>query len=196
MKVVIEHLEAGVSDWVKLEYREISNLVGSENFTLSSVPQETLDAFPEELEDIQRTTKDVRNIEGIDPAKVCLLDPKADVDLSPDDASQFEWLLFGGILGDDPPQDRTGELRKYGFAGRRLGDIQMTTDTAVRVTKLVLEGTPLDKIPYVTYPEIHINKRETVEMPFRYVADACGKPIMPKGMYDLIKEDSNKALTL
>ena len=35
--------------------------------------------------------------------------------------------------------DRTGELRKLGFAGRRLGPLQMTTDTAVNVTKRVVE---------------------------------------------------------
>jgi hypothetical protein len=35
--------------------------------------------------------------------------------------------------------DRTGELRKLGFEGRRLGPVQMTTDTAVNVTKRVVE---------------------------------------------------------
>ena len=35
--------------------------------------------------------------------------------------------------------DRTSELRKKGFAGRRLGPIQMTTDTAVRVTRMVIQ---------------------------------------------------------
>ena len=35
--------------------------------------------------------------------------------------------------------DRTSELRKKGFDGRRLGSIQMTTDTAVRVTRTVIQ---------------------------------------------------------
>lgn len=35
--------------------------------------------------------------------------------------------------------DRTSELRAKGFIGRRLGPVQMTTDTAVRVTRLVIE---------------------------------------------------------
>jgi len=61
--------------------------------------------------------------------------------------------------GDDPPRgkqkasfinyleksnlteaDRTKELRVKGFEGRRLGPVQMTTDTAVRVTRMVAEG--------------------------------------------------------
>lgn len=95
--------------------------------------------------------------------------------------------------------DRTSELRKKGFEGRRLGPIQMTTDTAVRVTRLVVQDkskkndppitdmcaqkfatVPLDKIPYVDYPELRINKNESTEMPFRYVKDKNGQPIMPE----------------
>jgi ribosome biogenesis SPOUT family RNA methylase Rps3 len=36
--------------------------------------------------------------------------------------------------------DRTSELRKKGYVGRRLGPKQMTTDTAVRVTRIVAQG--------------------------------------------------------
>ena len=43
------------------------------------------------------------------------------------------------MLGDDPPRDRTSELRVLGFPHRHLGSIQMTTDTALGVTKLVVE---------------------------------------------------------
>lgn len=42
-------------------------------------------------------------------------------------------------LGDDPPRDRTAELRVLGFPTRHLGPIQMTTDTALGVTKLVVD---------------------------------------------------------
>jgi ribosome biogenesis SPOUT family RNA methylase Rps3 len=85
----------------------------------------------------------------VDPSRVCLLDPRATDVLSPADAGHFDVFLYGGILGDDPPRDRTGELRKLGFPGRHLGPVQMTTDTAVGVTKIVVEDrVPLDKIPY------------------------------------------------
>ena len=64
------------------------------------------------------------------------------------------------VSGDDPPRgmnllffscslavsnieelwtDRTSELRKKGYVGRRLGSKQMTTDTAVRVTRIVVQ---------------------------------------------------------
>ena len=35
--------------------------------------------------------------------------------------------------------DRTSELRKKGYQGRRLGPVQMTTDTAVRVTRICVQ---------------------------------------------------------
>jgi ribosome biogenesis SPOUT family RNA methylase Rps3 len=73
------------------------------------------------------------------PERVCLLDPRATAVIAPDDGDKFDFFLYGGILGDDPPRDRTGELRKLGFEGRHLGPVQMTTDTAVGVTKRVVE---------------------------------------------------------
>ena len=37
----------------------------------------------------------------------------------------------------------------------------------------------LDSISYIDYPEIRIDEHETTEMPFRYVKDPAGNPIMP-----------------
>jgi len=71
--------------------------------------------------------------------RICLLDPRAPKVLSPSDAQEFDAFLFGGILGDDPPRDRTSELRKLGFEGRHLDKVQMTTDTAVYVSSLVVD---------------------------------------------------------
>lgn len=71
--------------------------------------------------------------------RVCLLDPKAEKVIAPEDADKFDVFLYGGILGDDPPRDRTKELRKLGFEGRHLDTVQMTTDTALGVTKKVVE---------------------------------------------------------
>jgi ribosome biogenesis SPOUT family RNA methylase Rps3 len=57
----------------------------------------------------------------------------------------------------------------------------MTTDTAVRVTRLVVEtGVGLDAIPFVDHPELRINRHESTQMPFRYVKGADGGPVMPE----------------
>lgn len=199
MKYVIEHMEEGFSPWVKLEYCTIAQEVGGHNLILSSVSK-SLD-IPDEFRKlgIVITDLDVTKLQQIDPkydiARVCLLDPSASQPLSTSDSPNFDYFLFGGILGDHPPRDRTGELRKLGFTGRHLDKVQMTTDTAVRVTDRVLkQHVELDEIPYVDFPELRFNKYESTEMPFRYVKDEAGQPIMPAGMLDLIREDTNKSL--
>jgi len=69
----------------------------------------------------------------------------------------------------------------------------MTTDTALGVTKLVVDDKiPLDEIPYVNFPTIVFNAKESVEMPFRYIADN-GEPKLPPGMRELLHEDLNKS---
>ena len=47
--------------------------------------------------------------------------------------------LFSPNSGDDPPRDRTSQLRQLGFPTRHLGPVQMTTDTALGVTKRVVD---------------------------------------------------------
>lgn len=37
----------------------------------------------------------------------------------------------------------------------------------------------LDDIAYIDFPELRFSRRESTEMPFRYVADDKGEPILP-----------------
>ncbi|ODQ77504.1 hypothetical protein BABINDRAFT_41640 [Babjeviella inositovora NRRL Y-12698] len=201
MKYVIEHMETGFSEWTILEYSQIIRDLGKENLFLTSLPQGTTEAdIPSRLValGLQWTTQEVIDIVGgQEKAKeVCLLDPRATQDLVPADATEFEYFVFGGILGDHPPRDRTGELRKkYGFAGRRLGKLQMTTDTAIRTTQLIVANkTAFEDIKFIDYPELRFSTYEATEMPFRYVLDTNGKPIFPEGMLELIKNDSEQSI--
>jgi len=193
---IVEHLDDELGPWSELEYVTIAkeSYEAGAKFCLSSVPSSLV--LPEALKAVPGFTVDGRSVEALyadDKSRVCLLDPSATKELSPQDGDIFDVFLFGGILGDDPPRDRTSELRKKGFEGRRLGPKQMTTDTAVRVTRLVVQDKiNLDDIQYVDYPELRINKNESTEMPFRYVKGKDGQSIMPEGMIDLIKKDSEK----
>jgi len=191
---VVEHLDEELGPWSELEYLTIakeSHEAGA-NFLLSSLPENL--ALPAALKSVPGFTAERRSVEVLfNKSRVCLLDPSATKELSPADGDAFDVFLFGGILGDDPPRDRTSELRNKGFQGRRLGPKQMTTDTAVRVTRLVVhDNIPIEEIEYVDYPELRINKHETTEMPFRYVKGKDGQSIMPEGMLELIKRDSEK----
>ncbi|KAL2157673.1 hypothetical protein VTH06DRAFT_5156 [Thermothelomyces fergusii] len=195
---IVEHLDPELGPWSELEYLAIAreSQDAGAKFCLSSLPPEF--KVPDTLREIPAFSAETRGVEELyaaDKSRVCLLDPAAARDLSPEDGDKFDVFLFGGILGDDPPRDRTSELRKKGFEGRRLGPVQMTTDTAVRVARLVVEGkTPLGNIPFLDYPELKFNEHESTEMPFRYVKGDDGKPIMPEGMIDLIRQDSDKAI--
>ncbi|KAH0578737.1 hypothetical protein H2248_003862 [Termitomyces sp. 'cryptogamus'] len=211
---VIEHMEEdedttrSIPPWVELEYSHMRALAGPGShvyFThLSKTSSSSLSAaFQSSTNDFAEAScheEDVLNLmksRGISIDRVCLLDPKAEKALSPEDGDgQFDMFLFGGILGDDPPRDRTGELRVMGFPTRHLGPVQMTTDTALGVTKLVLKDKiPLDKISYVDFPTIRFNAKESVEMPFRYIVMSDGKePLLPPGMKELLHEDLNKGI--
>ncbi|WFC97442.1 hypothetical protein MYAM1_000155 [Malassezia yamatoensis] len=158
--------------------------------------------------------------------RICLLDPKAPLPLSVSDAglhkssaqathteeAPFTHFLFGGILGDDPPRDRTASLRQLQFPGRHLGSIQMSTDTALGVTKRVAEDglrlglaelenkqgadTKQDgtgKLHFLDSPTIHFGKGESVELPYRYLDVGNGQPLMPPTMRDLIYKDFNRS---
>lgn len=99
---IVEHLDPELGPWSELEYiaiAEESHESGS-SFTLSSLP----DGFkvPESLKNIpnfKATQNSVENIYAATKNTVCLLDPAAEKDLSPEDSQEFGTFLFGGILG-------------------------------------------------------------------------------------------------
>ncbi|AMD22521.1 HHL249Wp [Eremothecium sinecaudum] len=208
MKYIIEHMESGFSEWVTLEYAQIIRDIGHENLILSSLPKNTTqDDIPELLRNMKLrwTTEPLVNIHTVFPdleplvkGRVCLLDPRAPEDLAPADATKFDYFVFGGILGDHPPRDRTSELmRNYPnlMINKRLGDKQMTTDTAIRTTQQIVEKQlKFSDIKFIDYPEFRFSKNEATEMPFRYILDSAGKPILPEGMLELIKKDSEQTL--
>ncbi|KAH9931460.1 DUF431-domain-containing protein [Fomitopsis serialis] len=255
LRYAIEHMEEdeetskAIPKWVELEYMHMRSLAGPDahvHFThLSRSSCQTLTALfsvhaGDEREAAGATAHsepilDLMRRLSIPTERVCLLDPKAEKEISPEDGDgRFECFLFGvrtidrqpvcasgyceprscavyrGYsvstqkaaveqqfnalpIGDDPPRDRTSELRVLGFPTRRLGPIQMTTDTALGVTKLVVQDKiPLSAIPYIDHPTITFNPKESVEMPFRYIAQNS-EPRLPPGMREHLHEDLNKS---
>ncbi|KAG0346387.1 hypothetical protein BG004_001851 [Podila humilis] len=213
-RLAMDHI--GMHEWCQLEYEHMVSVIGPEHVYFTALTPKTLANMPATLAKANCHTEDILTMaDRIPHNKVCLLDPASPHPLSPEDADTYDFFLFGGILGDDPPRDRTGELRKLGFATRHLGEVQMTTDTAVNVTRRVVEGKmPLDKIPFIDHPEIKLRKKETVTMPFRYIAilpneeetteDGTKKskkakkpePLLPPGMIELLIKDNDTALDL
>ncbi|CAO3688085.1 unnamed protein product [Rhizopus stolonifer] len=137
---IIEHMEDAMHEWCSLEYKHMLSKIGPDHLYFTSLTDCCLnEGMPEELKSAKCLQIDVLNLPGVNKDEICLLDPAAPSELKPEDGEKFKYFLFGGILGDHPPRDRTGELRKLGFEGRRLGPLQMTTDTAVNVTRIIVE---------------------------------------------------------
>jgi len=99
---VVEHLDPELEDWSSLEYSAIASecYATGAQFLLSSVP--TSLKLPSNLQHAKGLNIETRGIEEIyadRKDRVCLLDPAATKDLSPDDGDDFDIFLFGGILG-------------------------------------------------------------------------------------------------
>jgi ribosome biogenesis SPOUT family RNA methylase Rps3 len=100
---IVEHLDDELGPWSELEYVTVakeSHAAGAK-FCLSSIPQTLV--LPEPLKAVPGFTADGRSVETLyaeDKTRVCLLDPSATKELSPEDGQAFDVFLFGGILGE------------------------------------------------------------------------------------------------
>lgn len=89
--------------WVSLEYRQMLKLASPSKVIFSSLSSASVASLGPLLEkkgaepgSYRAETKSVRELmadEGIELSKVCLLDPKAEKEISPEDAEEFEWFL-------------------------------------------------------------------------------------------------------
>lgn len=124
--------------------------------------------------DLSKKTKGERVIE-LHQDRVCLLDLRGKKVLESAERKDFDAYVFGGILGDHPPKDRTFALRPLFTHSRNLEEIQMSTDTAILVTELIVNGQmELKDIPFIENPEIQNQddpKSSVVLEGFRYVSN-------------------------
>lgn len=182
---IIEHLEPKLWAWCLLEYQHISRIVGKEHLWFTNVTSGA--AKLRKLGTVFATSASQLKLD-----RACILDAEAPKTLKPEDAAKFTHLVFGGILGDHPPRGRTRELRMKMPAAeaRNLGRKQMSTDTAVLVTKMILDGTPLHDIPFTEDIEIEIRPGESVYLPYKYVAKN-GKPVLPQGLVEMLRKQKS-----
>ena len=103
---VVEHLDPELGPWSTLEYLAIAeeSREAGASFCLSSVP-ETL-SVPAEISGSNNVIVERQGVEELyrdSKDRVCLLDPAATDELSPEDSLLFDVFLFGGILGIQHP---------------------------------------------------------------------------------------------
>lgn len=170
-KFIIEHLEEELFDWCFLEYKSMSKTVGKENLIITSIKnpkdRKKLEPFAEVKEE---------SVLDLSLTNTCLLDMDAEKELSPYD--KFDNLVFGGILGDNPPQKRTIKfLAGLKAEKRHLGKMQMATDNAVLTAKMITDGKNLSEIKFIDNPSIKMEEGLDLELPYRFV-EVNGKPFI------------------
>lgn len=176
---IIEHLEPKLWEWCLIEYKHISKLVGKSNLWFTNINSKLLKNYGKTIK---------KSVKSINPDNACVLDPNAKKTLSTKEAKKFLYFIFGGILGDHPPKERTGkELSNHIKATpRNLGKAQFSTDSAVFVTKQIFNGIPLNKIKFKDQVEIKINEIESVILPYKYPI-IKNKPYMSKDIINYLK---------
>ena len=178
---IVEHLEGKLWPWCVIEYKHISRIVGRKNIWFTNVRGKKLHQFGKVFS---------ASVSQLKLANVCVLDPAAKKMLSPKEAKKFDYLVFGGILGDDPPQQRTApELtsRMPDAVARNIGTKQMSTDTAVYVVREIVNGKKLSGFRFQEGAEILLDKNELTVLPYRYVI-INGKPLISRELAAYIRK--------
>ena len=172
MKFIIEHLEPELYEWCLIEYENIYKIVGKQNLIFTNIKNQ---------EGIRKLKKYgavfEKSISELKFENICILSQYAGKTLTSSDKGNFEYFVFGGILGDNPAKKRTQDIinslkkRKIKFDTRNLGSRQMPTDNAVFLAKKILDGKNINDFKFVNEVEIEINENESVTLSFRYVVD-------------------------
>lgn len=175
-----------------LEYENMRDIVGPDRLMITNFHHPT-SSEKCDLTGISFLKESINDLHEIPKERICLLDSEASEELSPGDVDRFDYFLFGGILGnvDEFDFDRTSVLRVKGFPTRSLGSLQMTTDTAVRVTKMILiDRRPFATIPFCDRPEFAMpESTEKLVMNFRYVKGDDGEALICPKVLELLKKD-------
>ena len=117
--IIVEHLDPELEEWQALEYKCIAKECDASNtgFLLSGLQSISRRAQQLDLPASKLTDRSVESLfcGSTERQEVCLLDPKAERELAPEDGEEFKVFLFGGILGDDPPRGTISfQVLRYG----------------------------------------------------------------------------------
>ena len=180
MKYVIEHMENKLYKWCLLEYRNISRIVNKNNLIFANIKSKKLKKYGKVIG---------KSAYELNLKRACILDIDAKKNLKYKDKKKFDYLIFGGILGDNPRRYRTRRLvKKLRFKTRNLGKKQMSTDNAVLTSYLIMKGKKLKDVKFIDNLEIKINKHLSVVLPYRYVLED-DKPFISKEVLRLAKKE-------
>ncbi|MBX4196074.1 hypothetical protein KW805_00610 [Candidatus Pacearchaeota archaeon] len=180
MIYIIEHLEPRVWKWCLIEYKHISRIVGKKNLWFTNTNNKGLKKYGTVIK------KSVRDLKL---KNACVLDPEAQKTLNPREAKKFDYVIFGGILGDHPPRKRTTlELTRFvNFPARNIGKEQMSTDNAVAVVHEIAKGKNFRDLKFKKGIEVKINDVESTLFPYTYLVKNK-KPLISKDLIAFLRK--------
>lgn len=181
---VVEHLEPEIDMWLLLEYANAIEIVGRNQLLFTNIKKRRDKLKLSKLGAVEEKSAS----EIFHPGKTVVLDPKAKLQLKPQDFAGKEAIVIGGILGDHPPKMRTSKLLTKRFPRatlRNIGKAQFTIDGAVYVAKLVSEGIPLENIPVKKGLSLKLKAQAEIYLPYAYPLNN-GKPVIGKALIDYI----------
>jgi ribosome biogenesis SPOUT family RNA methylase Rps3 len=194
MLFVVDHIEEQLYEWSLLEYMHMMQFVNltsdQDSFILANL------AKPEVAKSHELTRLGAQisfdsallHLAKTGAKRIIILDQMAECELAADD--KCDAIIVGGILGTDelegPVVDRTSQVRQTVPDGielvlRHLGPVQMTADTALITSWLILrQGARFQDLCFVDRPSVRIARNEFTEMPFRYLLDYAQVDIDPR----------------
>jgi ribosome biogenesis SPOUT family RNA methylase Rps3 len=180
---IVEHLDKELGEWSLIEYKHISKIVGKENLWFTNIKKED----EEKLKEFGKVFQESITLLGISEA--CVLDPEANETLESKHNQEFDYFVFGGILGDYPAKKRTSQelTQRVKLPSFNIGKEQMSTDNAVYVVKSILEGKKLDEIRFQDEIEIKTGEKDSVILPYKYVL-VNEKPLISPELIEYIKK--------
>ena len=189
MKLIIENLEPEVSEWLLLEYKH-SSIIWKGDVIFTNVKPKDAPKF-EGLGKVERR----RFYEVAD--NLIILDPRARKILEPKDFQNRDYIVIGGILGDEVPQGRTEKLvsevarERCSAIFRNLGKVQLPIDQAALVARLIMNGKRFEEIEIQNGVEIILEERKdyihSIQLPYGYVRIG-GKIKFAPGFVEFIKK--------
>ncbi len=197
MKLIVEHLEPCLSEWLWLEYRHASS-VWEGNVIFTNVKRKE---DREKLKTLGYATE--KRFYEVTNKNLIVLDPHAGYPLTPADFKSHSSIVIGGILGDEAMKGRTTEYiskvaenKCTNVIFRNLGKTQLPIDQAAIAAKRIAEGKKLPEIEIVNGVEVILEEqkegeyRHTVFLPYGYVREK-GKIAFAPGFVEYLKKGWN-----
>jgi ribosome biogenesis SPOUT family RNA methylase Rps3 len=184
IKFIIEVCEPFISNWLLLEIKHSSIIVGKDKLLITNVKENYVQYLSKYGNVSSSSIIDLKDLHD----KIIILDPLADLTLTPEEAFNY-MLVIGGILGDDPPRGRTFKYitsKLPNCKARNLGKKQFSIDGAIYIAKLINEGKKMEEIPIMENLVIKVDEFHEIILPYVYPL-VNNKPLISDELIEYLK---------